>query len=371
MKPAAPIRLLHRLDAAIESVKHPVELACLKAERAMLHARLGRHEAAAEALAELHAQFDARPDPAVSAWLGLAEGLNDYFQRLSASARDRLRRAHALAAAARLRRPQALGAAWLAHLDYVQHDGPATARHVSEALDVALDDHHGALARAKLVVAESLHWCERLDEARPWYAAARQHATAEGDEATVAALVHNMAWLRGAHARQALLFGGASAADTAIALTSAESSENLERLIQAEALDASVPMLKAQMLTDRGRHEEALELFAEHASQARAQGLSRMSAVFEADIAWCSWLAGDRGAASAHAGAAVGALEEAVDADDRACAHARLAVLLEALGRRAESDYHRDCAQADWTLHRQQQATFLAAITPVTSRYAP
>ncbi|MCU0773532.1 MAG: hypothetical protein MUC74_03220 [Ideonella sp.] len=44
MRPAAPIRLLHRLDAAIESVKHPVELACLKAERAMLHARLGRHE---------------------------------------------------------------------------------------------------------------------------------------------------------------------------------------------------------------------------------------------------------------------------------------------------------------------------------------
>lgn len=371
MKPSTVTRLLPRLDAAIESVKHPVELACLKAERAMLYARLGRHEVAAEALAELHAQFDTRPDPAVSAWLGLAEGLNDYFQRLSASARDRLRRAHALAAAARLRRPQALGAAWLAHLDYVQHDGPATARHVSEALDVALDDHHGALARAKLVVAEALHWCERLDDARPWYAAARQHATAEGDEATVAAILHNMAWLRGAHARQALLFGGATAGDSGVALTSAESSENLERLIQAEALDASVPMLKAQLLTDRGRHEEALALFTQHAAQAREQGLARMSAVFEADMAWCSWLAGDRPAAEAHAESSLQAMESAEDADDRACAHARLGEMLRALGRTAEADYHRDCAQADWAQHREQQVSFLAAIEPLTRRYAP
>jgi hypothetical protein len=371
MKSPPPARLLHRLDASIESVKHPVELACLKAERAMLQARLGRHEAAAEALAELHAQFDARPDPAVSAWLGLAEGLNDYFQRLSASARDRLRRSHALAAAARLRRPQALAAAWLAHLDYVQHDGPATARHVSEALDVALDDHHGALARAKLVVAEALHWCERLEDARPWYAAARQHATTDGDEATVAAILHNMAWLRGAHARQALLFGGSTAGDSGVALTSAESSENLERLIQAEALDASVPMLKAQLLTDRGRHEEALALYTQYAAQARGQGLARMSAVFEADMAWCSWLSGDRATAERHAGTALQAMEDAADADDRACAHARLGELLLALGRGTEADHHRDCAQADWAQHREQQVNFLSAIEPITRRYAP
>lgn len=371
MNGGAAVRLLSRLDTAVATVKSPVDLACLKAERAMLQARLGRHEAAADTLAQLHAEFDRRPDPAVSAWVGLAEGLNDYFRDLSASARDRLRRAHALAAAARLRRPQALCAAWLAHLDYVHHDGPATARHLSEALDVALDDHHGALSRAKLVMAQALHWCERLDEALAWYASAREHATADGDDATVAAIVHNMAWLRGAHARQAALFGTADERLTGVALTSAESSANLERLIQAEALDALLPMLKAQMLTDRGCHAEALALYREHRADALAQGLGRMSAVFEADMAWCAWQLGDLAGAHDGAEAAVLAMEQPADADDRACAHARLATLLGALGRTAEADYHRDCAQADWSLHREQLARYLAAIEPIGRQYRP
>ena len=71
--PVLSSRLLRRLDAAIHHCVHPVEQACLKAERAALLARLGHVAAAREAIAGLHAQFDLQPQPPVSAWLALAE----------------------------------------------------------------------------------------------------------------------------------------------------------------------------------------------------------------------------------------------------------------------------------------------------------
>ena len=67
-------RLLARLDGALARTRHPVEAACLRAERAGFLARLGHLDAARAAAQALHAQFDTQPHAAVSSWLCLVDG---------------------------------------------------------------------------------------------------------------------------------------------------------------------------------------------------------------------------------------------------------------------------------------------------------
>src|SRR5205085_11523468 len=122
--------LLARLDAALARARQPVEVACLRAERAGFLARLGRFDEARAVLGSLHAQFDPRPHAAVSAWLCLVEGWMLHFGNFGAGARDKMKRAQALSAAAGLQPLQALSSAWLAHMDYLADDIVETVRNV-------------------------------------------------------------------------------------------------------------------------------------------------------------------------------------------------------------------------------------------------
>ena len=196
-------RALARLDAAIAAARGPVEEACLMAERAGLLARLGHVEEVREILADVRQRQARLVHPALSAWLALAEGLAEHYRDQSALARDRIRRAYALASASRDRPLIAISAAWHAHTDYIYGDLPAMARHVAESLQEAADDHHAARARACLVAAQSYHWGAQPDRATPWYQRAREHAVADGDESTLSSLMINRAWIGGNQARMA------------------------------------------------------------------------------------------------------------------------------------------------------------------------
>ena len=249
---AQPSRVLAHLDNAMAAERDPVRLACLRAERAGLWARHGHLEQARAELADLHARQERHASPALGAWLCLAEGLVDHFSDLDPIARDRMMRAHALSSAARLRPLIALSAAWLAHMDYVQHDLRAMGRHVAEALQEAAADHHAARARACIVVAQAYHYGGRMDLAQPWYQRTREHATALGDQATLSALMHNRAWLSGNQARMASIFEpGAPDADSEQvrhALLSAESTGYFDARLGTASLGSLVPVLRAQLL---------------------------------------------------------------------------------------------------------------------------
>ena len=75
-------RLLARLEADIRKTPHPIDNACLRAERASQLARVGQYDAAREEIAALHSAFDRQANPAVSAWLCLAEGCLTYYTSL-------------------------------------------------------------------------------------------------------------------------------------------------------------------------------------------------------------------------------------------------------------------------------------------------
>ena len=229
----APSRLLSQLDARITATSDPFAADCLRAERACYLARQGHFNEVNAVLLDLRRRYELSPHAAISSWLNMAEGLLSHFSNMGSLARDKFRRAFAMSAAAGLRPLHALSAAWLANMDYHQEDIVSMVRHVAQSLQLADGAHHSARSRANLVVAHAYHLAGRLDLALPWYACARRHASAEGDDATIGALMHNMTWLRAANARQAMFTGVGNAYSRAgeHALIGAESTWNFEQLV--------------------------------------------------------------------------------------------------------------------------------------------
>lgn len=355
-------RLLARLDAAIAQARTPVDAACLRAERAGVLARQGHLAAARKAIDQLQAQFEWRPHAAVSAWISLAEGLYEQYSHLGAGARDRFQRAFALSGAAHLAPLHALSAAWLAHLDFTQHDMLQMSQHVVLALRGAAADNHAALSRANLVVAQGYHFAGRADLALPWYTRSRAHAMADGDEAGLSAMMHNQAELRGHQARLEAMFNPGSGEAARDALAGADSTENYDAVTGMGALGSLVPMLRAQLLVAAGRHADALALYEQRYDAAMAEGLERQKACFLADIAWCQWQLGRAADARASAGAAEQSLQQPCDVDDRALAHARLAQVQHALGNEVGALQLQARAERDLAVHRAGQARLVALL---------
>jgi len=355
-------RLLARLDAALAKTRDPVEAACLRTERAGFLARHGHMEEAQAEFAALHAQFDPRPQAAVSIWLCIAEGWLLHYGSLSAVARDKMKRAQALSAAAKLTRLHALSSAWLAQMDYAHGDWEAMARNAALALQLAGADQHAARARACLVVAVAYHFAERLDRAQPWYARAREHASADGDETTLSALNYNMMASRVHHAIQAAIFGGDAQGLARSAQAAMESTGNFDDWIGTASLDALIPMQRAGIASVQGQHAQALALYEAHLADAQKQGLARLMGSFLADVAWCRWHLGDAASALRDAQAAAASIDPAMDVDDRALAHGRLGELFKLLGDKDAGLHHSALARECWANHRQNQARVVAVL---------
>lgn len=357
-----PSKLLARLDLAIAHAVHAVDQACWRAERASYLARQGHFVQARDEISDLHALFDGRPHPAVSANVAMAEGLLAFHEDVGIAARDKFKRAQALSNAARLPQVQALACAWLAHIDYVALDFPSMVCQARQALQLAEPQHHAARSRACLVVGGALHFAARLDLAQPWYVRAREHANADGDDATLSALNTNMASQLCDHALRGSLFGTVVDEAARHALASAESAESFERWVGTVSLPAWVPMLRAVALSVSDQPQAALALYKAHLDEAKQQGLSRLASTYLADMAWCEWRVGDSESARDSAKAALACLELTTYADDRAVAHARLAQVFRALGHDADGLDQEGQAQARWTQHQAVQREVVALL---------
>jgi hypothetical protein len=366
-------RLLARLDAAIARTRDPVELACLRAERAGFLGRHGQVELARGQIQDLQRQFARQPHAAVSAWLALAEGQTEQYIDLGSTlAHDRLKRAYALSAAAALQPLRALSAAWLAHAHYLRDEYERMAALCAEALRLAAPDQHSARWRAGLTAAVAFHYAGRFDLAQPWYAAARQHALADGDEVALSAVLYNQAGLRADQARQAAAFGGAGGSEAVHASMGMDSAGNLDAGLGIQSLDWLVPLMRAQLLVVEGRFGEALALIDQHGQRIQAGWRDRMHACLLADRAWCLLQLGRGAEARAEAEVAEQQLlESPSEVDDRALAHARLAQLFQAFGDAARAGEHRALAERDRAAYVAQQAAMLRAALPALGGLSP
>ncbi|MDH3209991.1 MAG: hypothetical protein OEL91_06405, partial [Burkholderiaceae bacterium] len=364
-------RLLASLDERIARASDPLEDACLRAERASLLARQGHLDLARAELAALHARFDQNPSVVVSAWVSVAEGLVMYFSNLGGLARDKMLRALALSTAAQVCELEALGAAWLAQMDFAHMDLDRMTRNVVLALQRAAPDHHSARSRACLVAAQAYHWAERLDLSLPWYARARQHATSEGDEAMLSALMHNMAWMRAAAARRLSVCGVLDQESVRQAQAGADSVNHFDCLVGTASLSSLVPILRGQVLVLCGRYKEALLVFDEYIPMSVTDGLSRMMCSIFADVAWCRIKTGDTAGARKSALVALESINAETQIDDRAMTHSRLAQVYATLGDSDTADDHRRLGRDDWRVHSQRQLDLVETLNRSLEKNSP
>jgi tetratricopeptide (TPR) repeat protein len=369
---SADSKLLARLDAALAATRDPIRSACLRAERAGYRARQGHFDRARSELDSLRLQFAMRPHPQVSIWLCLLEGWIAYYENLDHSALDRMKRARALSAAARLDNLQAISAAWLAHVHYAHNEFEPAARMVNEALALAPAGEHAARARASLVVAEACHFAGRFDLAQPWYVEARNHARADDDAQTLSAVNYNLAALQASHVMKAAVFGALDA-DALIrhAAASVESAGNFDDWIGTLSLGSLLPLLRASIASARGDFERALALYGDDFHSTAEQGQTRVLPALFADRAWCRCRRGDFAGARADVAQAEHRIDPAIDNDDRALAHGRLAQVLSVLGDSASSQAHELRAQDALTQHRRDQARVLEVFSGLSSARAP
>jgi hypothetical protein len=365
-------RLRQRLESAIPRATSRVVAGRLRGELAGLLARHGELDRARDEIAKLRAEFRFEPDAGVTAWVSLAEGLLDYYEDLDTGCRDRLQRAYSLASAAQMRPLQALSTAWLALLDYVQHDVDSMAQRLRHAFDLSTPDDHGVRARAGLVAAQGYHWSGHMERAQPWYDSARQHALADGDEAMMSAVLYNryaiqMNLQREAEAQRVVDVGTQPTAETLAKLASdalrgAESTERFDQMVGATSLHVLHPLMRAQLLTIQGQFDEARGLFAQHYEVGLQQGMKSKAALLLADRAWCEVRCGEVGKGLGLAHEAEAGLAALGDADDDAAARCRLVQVYEACGSADDKDRAielREVAARHWRAHISQQSRWI------------
>jgi tetratricopeptide (TPR) repeat protein len=357
-----PSRLLARLDAQIAQAQGAVAVACLRLRKATYLARQGRAEEASAIVAAIREAFGKAPNAEVTAWVSLVESLVHFYSNPGPLAMDRLHRAEALSRAIEHPELVPLCAAWLAHMEFNANQMPQMVAHAAQALRLAQPAHHATLARVSLVVADALHFAGRFDLAKPWYAAVRDHALAEGDDAMISAMLHNVATFRTNNVRLMEAFGNPAPDQAAQALMETESTKTFDLGIGTASLTHFVPLLRAQLLTVQGKYAEALPLFEGNLEHASQQGLDRLKLAFYADRAVCNLRLGFVEQARNDISSALASESEACDSDDRAMTHAQISKILGELGDRKRALKHMQIGQVHFRNHAAAQVQLLDQI---------
>lgn len=367
-------RLAQRLDGEIAAVAAmPARAAVLQVQRAILWLRHGREAEAREELARLHARVLMHPRIELAAWLHLAEGLMAYFGAFGGNARDRMRRARVIAAGARLISLQALADAWLAQIDFVGRDIDGLISHARAALAALQPTDHAAAYRVATALASAWSLAAGEAAATPWYAWARQHAIAEGDDAGLAALHYNQTVMRAIRIRHAALAG--EPGEGPAGLLGVDSIGRFDDAVGGSARADLTPLLRAQLLTVQGDFAEAAALLEAQLPAATAAGLARLGCSLLADLAWCWANTGDALRARALADLAVLEVQAedqpGCDIDERAAMHARLAQVYAKLREDALAAREADAAAAAWAQDAAQRRDWAERLNAANLGHPP
>ena len=260
-----------------------------------------------------------------------------------------------------------LCAAWLAHIEFSANRMEAMLQYAVEALLLAQPAPHAALARVSLVIADAFHYSGRFDLAKPWYAAAREHALAEGDDAMISAMLHDVAALRANQVRLANAFHEPQRDKANRALVELESTKNYDLGIGTLSLGLLIPLVRAQLFMAPGRFADAVPLYLETLDKQNTENLERREACFFAERAWCLPRLGQVKAACADVDAACARVGDPADPADVASMHARLAEVMNLLGQPERSMEHRSQAIEFRRRHSDAQAERLEQLEQALS----
>ncbi len=357
-------RLLNTLNSQAGNTKNPVVWARAVCRAASHFARHGKTDEAIVAIGLVRAQFKSELHHEVASWLMLAEGVLHYFRAQTRESYDRIRRAYGLAVALRTDSALPSCAAWMAHIEFFDSKYEAMAKHIEEALTLAGPTDHQARARASLVLAVSYHLTDNYSLARPWYEQARQHAAAEGDEATLSAMLHDVASYRAANVRLIDAFGGSADKEAHRARMEASSSVNYDTAIGHHGLDFLTQMLQGLILTLEKKYIDAIREFE---SIEDLQVPNKMVPTIHADKAWCWANLGDLSQCNLSVAKVLEYIDQVSEADELSYIFARLSQIANLHSQPDISASHLKRAELALSEHRSFQAELLEKLKNIST----
>ena len=189
---------------------------------------------------------------------------------------------------------------------------------------------------------------------------AKCHAIDDGDDASLSALMYNMAEMRTAVARRESL------ANIVVGkiglLLGADSIKHYDSVVGGSVNSHLTAVLRAQVLTVDGEFEQARVLFESHLPQTMSAGLARLGSSMLADLAWCRVNTGQHEHALLQARESELELDPSCDIDDRAATHSRLSQVYAMLGDAETAQRHAGLAAAEWQEFAKQQQALASAL---------
>lgn len=219
-------------------------------------------------------------------WINLAEGIILHYNSRILESRAKWERGRALAESLGSRQLQAIAGAWFAFSHYLSEQPVMLVRHGTLAIDRTDIGNYSAISRISLTIALCLHYVGDVSAAQEWYTRCRLAAVNEGDEASLAALIHSMAWMRASTERVHQIAGDRRSTE-GLVLIKSETVESYERLVGAKNLPALTPLLSAQEKILEGNYSAAIALIEMHTTDAGKQGFGRLTPGLLADQAYC------------------------------------------------------------------------------------
>lgn len=252
-------RLLQRLTDQLSIERDEYVRAELAATQAAYLARIGDFASARERIASVRATFFDGRSGRVTALLMIAEALLAHYESLSVQARDRVMRAQLLAEVMRDAQLIALSSAWRAHIEFEFSSFDVAALAVKKALAVISDSDHAAWSRCCIVIFNALAFVGERERAQGWFLLGHKHAVADGDQASIDALVQNKASYDVAQAWVGRCLGRESEQLMRVARVEVASARNLQQLMRVQAHQDYIELAECNLWLLDGRFGDALD----------------------------------------------------------------------------------------------------------------
>ena len=212
-------------------------------------------------------------------------------------------------------------------------------------------------------MADGLHYAGDFQVARPWYEKTRLHSTAEGDEATLSALLHNVAAFRAGNVRMADTFSAASPQEAKHALMQANSAWNFDAAIGTESFQKLVPLLQGQLLNVQRDFLAAERMLA----GIDDKSLEKKSVpLLWVDLAWCLAAQGRTEDSLKYANDAESLVNSTTDIDEVAYINSRLAQIADRNGDAVHCATYREIATVALSKHRLIQEDLKKLLLPIS-----
>ncbi len=367
-------RYLRSLESSRSSANSPAEEDYIDLKMAGYIARKGENKEAEGIVSKVRMNDALRRDSRVIASANFVEGLLAHLAGSDGEAEKKWRRGAAIARVDNSIEVLATISAWMSFLHYSNGRFDLMFEELGACLEFFQEDPiRGALtSRAEMVIALVLHTCMRTEDAMHWYERSRRSSLLTGDDVEIAALVHNMAWIRLYNYRNSILRGRpALPSETEILRVSSEAVQSYEELVGLASFPALTPLLQAQNYIVQNHFAIALDILDQHAREVRNQGLSRLAPSFNADRAFCLASMGRFAEASTIIDSVIGSIAPNIHSDDLAVLFCRLRDCFMLEGKIELAEEYSAKASKSWGEFDMLVERLLAGIATLTLRGLP